>query len=276
MIRSIKNLFSSKANNENSPEPVSAANAGPVNSYYDRENDMYLNTYGTILQASRPSSDEEFIHYLSNSIGFKDGMHVIDAGCGVCGPSILFAQKHNIHIDAVTISKVQKDVAEVNIVKHGLGNRIKVTQGDFAYLDNIYNHQVYDLVFFLESLGHANNPQKVIESSFKVLKPGGFIYIKDFFSVPLVSQEHLQIQNAFLDMIREQYSYRPLDLIELIRSLRDQGLYVDFIRPLNLVEDFSKAALFEQVNTSHDVYTKALQNPFQVFEPLEVRFRKIH
>ena len=45
---------------------------------------------------------------------------------------------------------------------------------------------------------------------------------------------------------------------------------------MNITEDFTRAALFETVNKAHTVYTKAIHTPFQLFESLELKFRKVY
>ena len=41
-------------------------------------------------------------------------------------------------------------------------------------------------------------------------------------------------------------------------------------------KDGAVTALFEAMNSAHTVYTKAIHTPFQLFESLELKFRKVY
>lgn len=256
-------------------KPIANPVTAEVEAYYDRENDSYLSTYGKIIQASRPASDEEFIDYLIDAIGLEDGMQVLDAGCGVCGPAIEFAKRKKINVKAVTISGVQVDESNKNIIEANLTDRIQVTKGDFSLLEAIYPPESFDKIYFLETLGYANDFKKVLSSAAKVLKRGGSIYIKDFFEVPILEADKRTIQHQIIEQVRLEYLYKAVGIVELITAFRELGLYIEFVKPFAMIENFTKAATFEQQNNSHSIYTKAINAPFQLLEVLEVKFKKI-
>lgn len=246
-----------------------------VEKYYDEQTTKYLSTYGKIIQAARPSSDIDFIKYTSENIGLKDGMKVLDAGCGVCGPAVEFAKIRQLNIEAITISNVQVIESKKNINENNLKDSINVIKGDFSELNTYYPNDTFDKIYFLETLGYANNHQKVIKSAVSVLKKGGSIYIKDFFLVPLTESQNKIIQDESNKKIRDEYLYKVLNIVELINTLRDLGLYIEFIKPFAMKEDFTKAASFELLDNSHTIYTKGITSPFQLYEVLEVKFKKI-
>ena len=257
-------------------KPIAAPVANEVAAYYDKETDAYLSTYGTIIQAARPASDADLIHYFSESMGIRDGMHLLDAGCGVCGPAVGLATKRAITIEAITISNVQVLKARQYVSENQLDGRIEVTRADYADVADLYAANTFDLVFFLETLGYATDIRLVLAGVTRVLKPGGSVYIKDFFLVPMLDDDQQRRQHAYAACIREEYLYRIPDLTQLVAVLRELGLFIEFIRPMAITEDFTRAALFETVNQSHVVYTKTINTPFQLFESLELKFRKVY
>ena len=186
----LKKVFSSgdKISVENEVKPPVSSE---IEKYYDNRTDDYVRDYGDIIQAARPTSDEEFINFLVKSVDPKPGMRLLDAGCGVCGPAIGIAKSRNVTIDGITISQKQVDESKKRIEKEGLTDRIKPIKGDFHKLQDYYSQDSFDIIYFLETLGYANNIQTVLEGSLKVLKVGGYIYIKDFFMVPLVNNESM-------------------------------------------------------------------------------------
>lgn len=243
--------------------------------YYDKWTDKYLDSYGDIFQAVRPDSDEAFLTYLKEGIGITNGMKLLDAGCGICGPSIYFAQENEVTIDALTISNVQVEIAKKKIISADLTNKVKVKKGDFHKLDNIYQSNSYDIVFFLESLGYANQLDSLISGVYKVLKPGGCIYIKDYFFVPAKEERHFAAQTETAVEVRREYCYRLLDIENLISILRQTGFYLVFVRRREFTDDYTKAANFEKRNGHGNVCLRAMVNPYPLYEPLELKFQKI-
>src|SRR5215510_2434185 len=104
--------------------------------YYDNWTERYVESYGSILQASRPTSDDELLTYIADSTGMEKGMRVLDAGCGVCGPSIYFAQSKGVTIDAVTISRKQAEISRGEVAKNRLEANINVYEADFHNLSS--------------------------------------------------------------------------------------------------------------------------------------------
>ncbi|GAB3513267.1 hypothetical protein GCM10027341_55080 [Spirosoma knui] len=247
-----------------------------MEAYYDQETDSYLKTYGKIIQSARPASDDDLIAYFANSMGIRDGMHLLDAGCGVCGPAVGLAKLHKITLEAITISDVQVRKARQYVAENQLEQSIYVSKADYANLAELYPPGNFDLVFFLETLGYANDVGAVLNAVTTVLKPGGSVYIKDFFLVPILEDDKRAVQQTYTESIRREYLYRIPNLTDLIDTLREMGLFLEFIRPMAITEDFTRAALFETVNTAHSVYTKTMHTPFQLFESLELKFRKVY
>lgn len=257
-------------------DPIKNPIVKEVEEYYDTHTIDYLSSYGKIIQAARPTSDTEFIKHISDSIGIEDGMHILDAGCGVCGPAVEFAKLKKITIEGVTISEVQVLEARKYILENNLESSINVKRGDFTDLESIYPHDSFDKIYFLETLGYSSDLKKVLSGAAKILKKGGSIYIKDFFTVPIIDNEQKKIQYKVTGEIRVEYLYKVLDIVELISISRGLGMYIEFVKPLPLKEDFTKAATFEIENDSHGIYTIAINTPFQLFEVLEVKFRKVY
>lgn len=247
-----------------------------IEKYYDERTEDYVRDYGNFIQAARPSSDQDFVDFLINGMDVKDGMHLLDAGCGVCGPAIAIANAKNVTIEGITISQKQVELSSENVKKNGLSEKIKITKGDFHNLTDFYAPNNFDVVYFLETLGYAKNMKKVLKSAVKVLKTGGCIYIKDFFLVPLVTRQQEKVRINSMRDIRKEYMYKVIALSDLLNALEDLGLFIVFIRESGFSEDFTKAATFEQNNNDHKIYTKAIQNSFQMYTHLEVKFRKVY
>ena len=135
------------------------------------------------LQGKRSEIIGDLFDHLMQTIGIREKMKVLDAGCGIGGPSIYFAKKLDITIDAINVSQVQIDIFNAKILKNDLSDKIKVTLGDYHFLENYYPESHFDVVMFLESFGHSVDREKLLRSAWKVLKSGGSLFIKDPFKV---------------------------------------------------------------------------------------------
>jgi ubiquinone/menaquinone biosynthesis C-methylase UbiE len=157
--------------------------------YYDEWTARYEDVFGDTIQAHRPTDLDELHRYLFERAGVRDGKRLLDAGCGVCGPSLSFARRADVTIEALTISPAQARVAGDRVAAAGLRERVRVRVGDYHELPSLYPRESFDIVFFLESLSHSPRPRDVLAGVHQVLRPGGIVYIKDFFVRPADSDE---------------------------------------------------------------------------------------
>lgn len=155
--------------------------AEDVATYYDEWNDRYEAVFGDVYQHLQAVDRTELMDHMAESAQLADGDEVVDAGCGICGPAIEFARRHDVRIHGVTLSPVQATRAREHVDDAQLAHRIQVSVADFHHLDTVIDEESADLVYFQESLVHAHDPMQVLRSAFDVLKPGGRVYIKDFY-----------------------------------------------------------------------------------------------
>lgn len=202
-----------------------------VGSYYDDWHEQYKAVYGDTIQSYRSNNIESLHAYIMESAGLKDGMKVLDAGCGLCGPAVYFAGRLDISIEAVTVSQKQAEAAADNIIKHGLQDKIHVKQGDFHYIDKLYPEGHFDAVLFLESYGHAQNQPRLLEAASKVLKKGGTVYIKDYFKKDLPNN---LFQRSLIRMgisnMNSIYRYNTPDLYHTIYTMRKLNFEFKWVR----------------------------------------------
>lgn len=215
-----------------------------VAGFYNEQTDNFLNVYGEVIQAFRTKNISVLLRYQSETMGLKAGMLALDAGCGVCGPAIFFTQLSGVSIEAITISKVQQEKAQKRIDDKQLGNKLKVREGDYHLLENYYPQNHFDVIYFLESFGHATDHFKVLESAWKVLKPGGLIYIKDLFrkkatKAGMDAGIEREIQN-----INRAYHYNVPDLNAILDFVRGKGYILSSLKTIDIpLEDFENLTI---------------------------------
>lgn len=219
-----------------------------VRSYYEEMTPAYISGFGEIFQGSRPESNEALIDYLIDAAALDDGMHLLDAGCGVSGPAIAIAKRKAVTIDGVTLAEAQVKEAERRIADNGLTGRITVQQGDFHALDSLYPAASFDRVLFLESLCHAENYRMVLAAAQRVLKPGGALYIKDFYCVDnraRPSKAKGQLED--LGKLNRLYRLQVPDLASVVDLLSSLGFVIKYMRLPDYEPTYRHWAAYEQI-----------------------------
>lgn len=229
--------------------------AAGVADFYNATTDKFLQVYGEIIQAFRTKNVDDYLLYTIASAQLQNGQHIIDAGCGVCGPASFFAsQLPNLQIEACTISNVQAEKAKAKIAERRLENQVRVTLGDYHFLSDLLPEASFDRVIFLESFGHSKDKPLAIESAKKMLKPGGKIYIKDLFIRESEDEwEQLRI-NQICEQINKAYEYEVGNLYQVVSALRKKGFIIHFIRTPQV-----EMSAFEHLTISND-----FQNLFNI------------
>lgn len=109
-----------------------------MRSYYNLATDLYEYGWGQSFHFCRFSHGEPFQqaiarheHYLAHCIGIKEGMKVLDVGCGVGGPAREIAKFTGAHITGLNNNDYQIDRATHYAHKEGLSNQLDFVKGDF-------------------------------------------------------------------------------------------------------------------------------------------------
>jgi len=252
-----------------------------VGKYYDEWLERYKEVYGDTIQSYRTENIEQLHQYIIKSAGLKDGMRILDAGCGTCGPAIYFAQNLDIHIEAITISEKQVQEAQKKINDYGLQDKINVISGDYHTLDKKYAENHFDAVFFLESYGHAQNHEKLLKAASKVVKTGGYIYIKDYFKKDMPKDLfQKQLVKMGIKNMDSVYRYNTPDLYHTIYIMRHLNFELRWLKVPEL-PDWDNNKVIQEFHIKNDIelYNKkdALydqNNGRSIVDPYEMAFYK--
>ena len=104
----------------------------------------------------------------------KDGMRLLDLGCGSGAAAEYLARRRNIEIVCVTNSSAQADICRRKFAK--LDGRGKVIVADFDSL-NLPNEK-FDAIYALESIGYTKDLDAWLVRCWRMLKPGGRLLIR--------------------------------------------------------------------------------------------------
>lgn len=225
-----------------------------VQEFYNSYNDKFLKVYGDIIQAFRTTHVEDILNNQISAMRIQDGMKLLDAGCGVCGPAIYFAKKLDIKIEACSISEVQVELAKKKIQDSNLTDKINVQVADYHQISSCYTADLFDRIYFLESFGHSDDKKKLISEVWDCITAGGMVYIKDLFKRESENDwEQLRIDHI-CNQINDAYAYRISDLGEVLSILRKKGFILHYVRiPEVKISDFEKLTISNDFQNLFDV-----------------------
>jgi len=228
--------------------PSDLQHVDDVREYYEKMTPAYLEGFGEVFQGSRPRSTDDLLNYIMKAADFYEGMKILDAGCGVCGPAVWFAQHGKVTVESLTISPSQVLEARRRVHACGLNDRINVREGDFHKLAEIYPPNTFDRVLFLETICHARDYRKVLEQVLQVLKPGGFLYVKDFYCPDFRSKPELrELQLEDLKALNRVYHLMLPDLASVVDLVSELGFSLKYLREPGYEAVFEPWIKFEEV-----------------------------
>jgi len=216
-----------------------------VRNYYDTMNAIIVQDVGKTYQAgtlltNTPVDDPYRATnlYLASQAGIQAGQRILDAGCGVCGPSIDIVQSiGDLKVDAITLSTAQAETAKKLIHEAGLTEKIQVHVGDYHQLPFV--DETFDVVFFFESTGYSYDQQKLFAEVYRVLKKGGKLYVKDVFSKEPPLSEPEQQELADFNRIYAQYQTSPIsETVEAISTCDFQEITTHDMSKIISLEKF--------------------------------------
>jgi cyclopropane fatty-acyl-phospholipid synthase-like methyltransferase len=115
---------------------------------------------------------------VSNALGIRSDDIVLDAGCGVGGTAIRIACTTGATVYGVTLSDVQRTLAE-RAAARSAPNRVQVTIQDFGNTD--FSDRMFSKLYGIESVCYAQSKRSFMREAFRLMKGGGKLAVVDTF-----------------------------------------------------------------------------------------------
>ncbi|QPG74814.1 Delta(24)-sterol C-methyltransferase [Brettanomyces nanus] len=153
--------------------------------YYNLVTDFYEYGWGSSFHFSTFYKGEPFHqaiarheHYLALKMGLKEGMKVLDVGCGVGGPAREICRFTGASIVGLNNNDYQVERGQHYAHVAGLDDKLKFVKGDFMQMD--FEPESFDAVYSIEATVHAPAFEGVYGEIYKVLKPGGVFAVYEW------------------------------------------------------------------------------------------------
>ncbi|EED14264.1 sterol 24-c-methyltransferase, putative [Talaromyces stipitatus ATCC 10500] len=170
--------------------------------YYNLATDLYEYGWGSSFHFCRFAYGEPFHqaiarheHYLAHCMGLKEGMKVLDVGCGVGGPAREMVKFAGVNVVGFNNNDYQIQRATRYAEREGLSDKLTFQKGDFMQMP--FPDNSFDAVYAIEATVHAPSLEGVYSEIRRVLKPGGIFGVYEWLMTDEYdndNQEHREIR----------------------------------------------------------------------------------
>ena len=108
-------------------------------------------------------------------LGLREGMRVVDVGCGMGGPMRRVARESGARVVCVNNNKQQLEKARRRNVETGLDDMAEYVNCDFMDMSVIESDSL-DAGYAIESTCHAPDKERAFAEIYRVLKPGALLW----------------------------------------------------------------------------------------------------
>ncbi len=165
----------------------------------DKNMNYSSGVYRTKLE-SLDTAQELKMDQIAHVTGLTKGGRVLDVGCGWSGPALYFAENYGCDITGINLSKSQREHGLNWAKARNLEDRISIDVCNVANMP--YEPESFDQIMFLESIIHMPDKEKIFQDCFKLLKPGGRIFV----------QESNYDRGSMTEKYRSDAGYKEFDL----------------------------------------------------------------
>ncbi|KAL8929053.1 MAG: hypothetical protein Q9208_001496 [Pyrenodesmia sp. 3 TL-2023] len=226
--------------------------------YYNLATDLYEYGWCASFHFCRFAYGEGFYqaiarheHYLAHMMGLRDGMKVLDVGCGVGGPAREIAKFSGANIVGLNNNDYQIERAERYAVKENMTSQLAFTKGDFMVCacpegSGIHTNlpkqmsfppNVFDAVYAIEATVHAPSLEGVYSEIFRVLKPGGVFGVYEWLMTDKYNNDNPRHREIRLGIEQGDGISNMVKIDEALEAMKKAGFVLEHHEDLADRED---------------------------------------
>ena len=226
-------------------------------------------------------------------MSLRDGMRVLDVGCGVGGPARQIATFSGANIIGLNNNDYQIERATRYTAKAGLANQVSFTKGDFmvcehtllytstrfvdfekmSVLNSLTHAQQmsfpansFDAVYAIEATVHAPSLEGVYSEIFRVLKPGGTFGVFEWLLTNKYNDTNSSHRQIRLDIEQGNGISNMETVASALRAIEAAGFVLEFHEDLAHRPDaqpwyWPLAGDFSMLGSVWDIPTIARMHP---------------
>lgn len=124
------------------------------------------------------AAQRNYHEQLTSFLQAREGMCVLDAGCGQGVVASYIAGHTGAHVTGITITPYEVSSAAKVAARQGVAGKTAFLHADYSAMP--FPDNSFDLIYTTESLCHAVDLPKVIHEFWRVLRPGGRVVLAEY------------------------------------------------------------------------------------------------
>jgi tocopherol O-methyltransferase len=239
--------------------------------HYDVVSPFYRSLWGDHLHhgywirgdESKEEAQLQLTEHLAHLANVKPGSDILDVGCGFGASSLYLAERYTANVTGITISPVQVEMASQSAKTKGLNAKFILMDAEAMTFQ-----KQFDLIWCVESISHMQDRHAFFSSAAKLLKPGGWFAITDWFKnkslTPANTRKYIDpIEKGMFVELQTMGDYQqlliPNGLQIMHREILNRNCAKTWDLGLEIIKDKHFWALAATLGTHFVSYLKAFQ-----------------
>lgn len=194
--------------------------------HYDTVSPYYRSLWGEHLHhgywirgdETKEKAQVQLVEHLAELTDIKPGAHILDIGCGFGASSLYLAKRYSASVTGITISPVQVKMAIQAAAREKVDAKFLLMDAEAMNFE-----KQFDVLWSVESIAHYQNRPQFIASAAKLLKPGGWFAITDWFKKENLTRTETK---KFIDPIEKGMFVELHTMDEYAQFFRSNGLEI--------------------------------------------------